>query len=83
MTKYHEAGKGSSSRPRQVSNEDYENRWDAIFHRDKTKEELPKKELFPLCPHNVWAIHSGSTKDNTVYVCMECGLAGKDTQATR
>jgi hypothetical protein len=39
MTKYHEAGKGSSSRPKQVSNEDYANRWDAIFHKDKPKEE--------------------------------------------
>jgi hypothetical protein len=37
MTKYHEAGKGSGSRPKQVSNEDYANRWDAIFGRDKSK----------------------------------------------
>ena len=26
-----EAGKGSKQRPRQVSNEEYANRWDAIF----------------------------------------------------
>ena len=45
MTKYHEAGKGSSSRPKQVSNEDYSNRWDAIFGRDKVKEEPIGKPL--------------------------------------
>ena len=37
MTAWH-GGKGSGSRPRQVSNEDYANRWDAIFQRDKPKE---------------------------------------------
>jgi hypothetical protein len=36
MTAWH-GGKGSSSRPKQVSNEDYANRWDAIFGRDKNK----------------------------------------------
>lgn len=45
MTKYYEAGKGSSSRPMQVSNEDYANRWDAIFQRDKPKEEPIGKAL--------------------------------------
>jgi len=28
-------GKGSSPRPFKVSNEEYSNRWDAIFGRDK------------------------------------------------
>lgn len=60
------SGKGSAPRPFNVSNDEYANRWDAIFGRD-----LPKEK--PPCPHNVWAIHSSSTKDNTVYVCMECG----------
>jgi hypothetical protein len=44
MTVWH-GGKGSSSRPRQVSNEDYANRWDAIFQRDKPKEEPIGKAL--------------------------------------
>lgn len=57
------SGKGSSPRPFSVSNEDYANRWDAIFGRDEYK-----------CPHKVFAIHSDSTPDNTIYVCMECGL---------
>lgn len=43
MTAWH-GGKGSSSRPRQVSNEEYANRWDAIFQRDKPQEEEPVKE---------------------------------------
>jgi len=30
-------GKGSSSRPFSVSNEEYSNRWDAIFGRDNEK----------------------------------------------
>jgi hypothetical protein len=45
MTKYHEAGKGSSSRPKQVSNEDYANRWDAIFQKDTQEEEPLGKPL--------------------------------------
>jgi DNA gyrase inhibitor GyrI len=36
MTAWH-GGKGSGSRPKQVSDEDYANRWDAIFGRDKAK----------------------------------------------
>lgn len=40
MTAWH-GGKGSSSRPKQVSDEDYANRWDAIFGRDKAKKEEP------------------------------------------
>ena len=30
-------GKGSSARPFKVSNEEYSNRWDAIFGRDNEK----------------------------------------------
>jgi hypothetical protein len=43
MTAWH-GGKGSTSRPRQVSNEDYANRWDAIFQKDVPKEEVPEEE---------------------------------------
>lgn len=38
-------GKGSSPRPFSVSNEDYANRWDAIFGKDKPKEEPIGKPL--------------------------------------
>ena len=34
-----DGGKGSKPRPFSVSQEEYDNRWDAIFQRD-----LPKKE---------------------------------------
>ena len=39
------SGKGSSPRPFSVSNEEYANRWDAIFQRDKRKEEDEKAEI--------------------------------------
>jgi hypothetical protein len=38
-----DGGKGSARRPRQVSNEDYENRWDAIFGRDKLSEQAKRE----------------------------------------
>lgn len=38
-------GKGSTPRPFSVSNEDYANRWDAIFGKDKQKEEPMGKPL--------------------------------------
>ena len=40
------SGKGSRPRPYSVSNEEYNNRWDAIFGRDKQKfdEALIKNE---------------------------------------
>jgi len=37
-----DGGKGSAPRPFSVSNDEYANRWDAIFGRDKDKEEEPK-----------------------------------------
>ena len=37
-----EAGKGSTQRPRSIADEEWANRWDAIFGRDK--QEQPKKD---------------------------------------
>ena len=37
-----EAGKGSTQRPRSIADEEWSNRWDAIFGRDK--QEQPKKD---------------------------------------
>jgi hypothetical protein len=34
--------KGSKPRPILVSNEEYANRWDAIFGKEKTETDLPK-----------------------------------------
>ena len=36
MSKWH-GGKGSSPRPYSVTQEEYDNRWDLIWGRDKTK----------------------------------------------
>ena len=36
----HEAGKGSAPRPFSVSQEEYDNRWDIIFSRDKISKEI-------------------------------------------
>lgn len=45
-----EAGKGSQQRPKQVSEEDYAQRWDLIFGRDKQEEdqETETQEEQPL-----------------------------------
>jgi hypothetical protein len=37
-----DGGKGSAQRPRSVADEEWANRWDAIFGRDKPKQ--PKKD---------------------------------------
>ena len=36
----HEAGKGSTPRPFSVSQDEYNNRWDVIFSRDKVSKEI-------------------------------------------
>jgi hypothetical protein len=40
-----DGGKGSKPRPFSVAQEDYNNRWDAIFGRDLQKEEELKHKL--------------------------------------
>ena len=39
MSKMNDGGKGSSPRPFSVSQDEWDNRWDAIFGRDKIKED--------------------------------------------
>jgi hypothetical protein len=39
-----EGGKGCKPRPFNVSQDEYANRWDAIFQRDLPKEEKPKSD---------------------------------------
>jgi hypothetical protein len=39
-----DGGKGSAPRPKSVSNEEYANRWDAIFQRDIRKVEDQQNE---------------------------------------
>lgn len=40
-----DGGKGSSPRPFSVAQAEYEARWDAIFGRDKPKEEDKEEQL--------------------------------------
>jgi hypothetical protein len=39
-----EGGKGCKPRPFSVTQDEYDNRWDAIFGKDKTKEVKPEEE---------------------------------------
>jgi hypothetical protein len=43
-----DGGKGSKPRPFSVTQEEYDNRWDAIFARDLRKEELKDKLMKQL-----------------------------------
>jgi hypothetical protein len=43
-----DGGKGSKPRPFSVTQEEYDNRWDAIFARDLRKEELKDKLMRQL-----------------------------------
>ena len=60
------SGKGSAPRPFSVSNQEYAERWDAIF--GKEKEVPPQPAQYDLlCKHEIWT-HNGDR-----YVCMNCG----------
>jgi hypothetical protein len=64
------SGKGSAPRPFSVSNEEYANRWDAIFQRDKRKEEDAKieDEAFKLAEEqNKWRNNNTGTNKNEYY----------------
>jgi len=63
------SGKGSAPRPFSVSNEEYANRWDAIF--SKKEPEPVQQDLF--CKHEVW----GYDYREDMYFCNECGLKAK------
>ena len=62
--------KGDFPRPFQVSNEEYSNRWDAIFGKDNEKENKEKalESNRPDCSRNSGSINNpkgqaGQTKD--------------------
>lgn len=55
--------KGSSPRPFKVSNEEYSNRWDAIFGRDNEKKNEAQANLVNEHKHN-HSCNSGGI-DNT------------------
>jgi hypothetical protein len=45
MSKMSDGGKGSSPRPFSISQEEYVNRWDAIFQRDLKDENLHEQVI--------------------------------------
>lgn len=60
------SGKGSAPRPFSVSDQEYAERWDAIFGKEKKAEKPAQLDL--LCSHDVWT-HNGNE-----YQCLECGV---------
>jgi hypothetical protein len=64
------SGKGSAPRPFSVSNEEYANRWDAIFQRDKKEIEDAKieDEAFKMVQEqNKWRNNNTGTNKNEYY----------------
>jgi hypothetical protein len=57
-----DGGKGSKPRPISVSNEEYANRWDAIFQRDKKNDVLTKSIQ---TENERMSMYKNDTKDNT------------------
>lgn len=57
-----DGGKGSKARPLSVSDEEYANRWDAIFQRDKTSDALTKSIQ---TENERMSMYKNDTKDNT------------------
>ena len=55
-----DGGKGSKPRPISVSDEEYANRWDAIFQRDKTSDASTKNS-----ENERLSMYKNDTKDNT------------------
>ena len=47
-----DGGKGSKPRPFSVSQEEYDNRWDAIFQRDLPKQENDDSEVDKITRNN-------------------------------
>jgi len=58
-------GKGSISRPFSVTNEEYENRWDAIFGKDlrEIEDQQNEDEAFKSISKKVVIDNTGTDKD--------------------
>jgi len=71
-----DGGKGSIPRPFNVSNEEYANRWDAIFARDKRTEEDQKieDEAFAIVEKQ----NRERALDRMVQLSQEMGLYDSD-----
>lgn len=72
-----DGGKGSSPRPFSVSNEEYAQRWDAIFGREPKKTGQKYPHLVDGCQHGVWT-HTGE-----MYKCLDCGIEAEKPYISR
>ena len=70
-----DGGKGSSPRPYSVSNEEYANRWDAIFGRDQQEKALAKLvEVQDNLDLKRWKFEGHNNHKNHLdYKCKVCG----------
>lgn len=72
------SGKGSAPRPFSVSNEEYANRWDAIFGR-KEEPEGPDCNPHPDAPHG---FDRNASHNTGRYVCECEGWSPEDNRQT-
>ena len=74
-----DGGKGSSPRPYSVSNEEYANRWDAIFGKDKKSDQEKALDKLVEVQENIdlysrWMYDGHSPHNNEHnYRCKVCG----------
>jgi hypothetical protein len=74
-------GKGSAPRPKSVSNEEYANRWDAIFQRDmrKIEDQQNEDEEFEA----ILKINRENALQELVDISQSLGLYEFDDKLTR
>jgi hypothetical protein len=70
--------KGSSPRPFQVSNQEYANRWDAIFGKDNEKENKEKALEFDRI--EATATFSGGKGDSSPSCCYPSVMTDTDDE---
>jgi hypothetical protein len=76
-----DGGKGSAPRPKSVSNEEYANRWDAIFQRDmrKIEDQQNEDEEFEA----ILKINRENALQELVDISQSLGLYEFDDKLTR
>ena len=70
--------KGSSPRPFNVSNQEYANRWDAIFGKDNEKENKEKNLEFDMI--EATATFSGGKGDSSPSCCYPSVMTNTDDE---
>ena len=71
-------GKGSSPRPFKVSNEEYSNRWDAIFGRDNEKKN--EAQSLESAMIEATATFSGGKGDSSPPCCYPSVMTNTDDE---